>query len=423
MLDPRYIFENKDTVLQGVRNKNEKRANIEQICALYDKRRKSQQTLDKMNEKRNKISEEVNQRKKNKQEADDLIEESRKLGVRIKQVEEEMRKIDEELQQEVIWVPNLAASDVPVGPDASANKLIRTWGKAPEFDFAPKDHTELIKQMDIVDLERGARLGGSHMLLFKGLGAKLERALINFMLDLHTKQHGYVEVSVPYLSNRDSMFGTGQLPKLENDMYRLKDDDLFLIPTAEVPVTNIHRGEILESKKLPVYYVCYSACFRREAGAYGADTRGMMRIHQFDKVELVKLVKPESSFDELEKLLHNAETVLQQLELHYRIVLLSTGDMSFASAKTYDIEAWAPGLNRWLEVSSCSNFTDFQARRASIRFRDDDGRVKFVHTLNGSGLALPRTVIAILEQHQQRDGSVKVPAALRPYLDGMEALK
>lgn len=422
MLDPRYIFENRETVLQAVRNKNEKRANVELICELYDRRRKAQQTLDKMNEKRNKISEEVNRRKKNRQEADELIEESRKLGVQIKQVEEDLRRIEAELHEELIWVPNLPAPEVPVGPDASANRLVRTWGKAPEFDFAPKDHTELIRHLDIVDLERGAKLGGSHMLLFKGTGARLERALINFMLDLHTREHGYVEVSVPYLANRDSMFGTGQLPKLENDMYRLKDDDLFLIPTAEVPVTNIHRGEILESKRLPINYVCYSACFRREAGAYGADTRGMIRVHQFDKVELVKLVRPETSFEQLEKLLNDAETVLQKLGLHYRVMLLSTGDMSFASAKTYDIEAWAPGLNRWLEVSSCSNFTDFQARRANLRFRDEDGRVKFVHTLNGSGLALPRTVIAILEQYQRRDGSVTVPEALRPYF-GMEVLK
>jgi seryl-tRNA synthetase len=312
---------------------------------------------------------------------------------------------------------------VPVGEDAKANRTEKTWGERKALPFKAKPHWEIGKDLGILDEERAAKLSGSNFLLLMGAGAALERALISFMIDLHVRKHGYREVWPPVLVNRDSMIGTGQIPKLEDDMYRCEKDDLFLIPTAEVPVTNLHRGEILTAAQLPILYTGYTACFRREAGAYSKDTRGMQRIHQFDKVEMVQFTHPEKSWDALESLTRNAEEVLEALGLPYRRVLLSTGDMSFASAKTYDLEAWAPGVDKWLEVSSCSNFTDFQARRLDCRFRDADGKVKHVHTLNGSGLALPRTVIAILENCQQADGTVVIPEVLRSYMGGLDILK
>jgi seryl-tRNA synthetase len=304
---------------------------------------------------------------------------------------------------------------------------VRTWGKPRQFQSKPLTHIELAEHLDIIDFARAAKLTGSNFILYKKLGARLERALINFMLDLHTREHGYTEVFPPFLVNRASMTGTGQLPKLEEDMYRLKDDDLFLIPTAEVPVTNIFRDEVLDEASLPTYYTAYTACFRREAGSYGKDTKGLMRVHQFDKVELVKFVKPEGSYDELEKLVGNAETVLQRLGLPYRVVMLATQDLSFAASKCYDLEAYAPGMDKWLEVSSCSNFESFQARRANIKFRRTDPQsgkrsTEYVHTLNGSGVAMARTVIAILENYQQPDGSVIIPEVLRPYMDGKETI-
>ena len=300
---------------------------------------------------------------------------------------------------------------------------MRKWGKVPKFDFKPKGHIELGQNLDILDFSRSSKISGSGFCLFKGLGALLERALINFMLDLHTKEHGYKEIFPPFLVNRASMTGTGQLPKLEEDMYKLKDDDLFLIPTAEVPVTNIHRDEVLPEENLPVYYTAYTACFRREAGSYGKDTKGLMRVHQFDKVELVKFVKPETSVDELEKLLKNAEEVLKRLELPYRVLMLSTGDISFAASKCYDIEAWAPGIQKNLEVSSCSNFTDFQARRANIKYRPKDKKkLDYVHTLNGSGIAMARTIVAVIENYQQKDGSILIPEVLRPYMGDRERI-
>jgi seryl-tRNA synthetase len=319
-------------------------------------------------------------------------------------------------------LPNIPHVSLPRG-DASCNKVVRSWGKPREFDFTPLAHTELAQRLDIIDFGRAAKITGSNFVLYKGWGAKLERALINFMLDLHTKKHGYSEISPPFLVNRASMTATGQLPKMEEDMYRLKDDDLFLIPTAEVPVTNILRGEVLSGEALPIYYAAYSACFRREAGSYGKDTRGLMRVHQFDKVELVKFVRPETSYDELEKLVANAEAVLQALELPYRVVMLATRDLSFAASKCYDLEAYAPGIDKWLEVSSCSNFEGFQARRANIKFKKQGGKeAEFVHTLNGSGVALARTVAALLENHQQKDGSVVIPEVLRPYCSEAERI-
>jgi seryl-tRNA synthetase len=322
----------------------------------------------------------------------------------------------------ILTVPNIPHQSIPRG-DASKKKTVRSWGSQREFDFKPVTHIELSQHLDIIDFGRAAKITGSNFVLYKGWGAKLERALINFMLDLHTKKHGYTEVFPPFLVNRQSMTGTGQLPKLEEDMYRLKDDDLFLVPTAEVPVTNIFRDEILQEEALPVYYTGYTACFRREAGSYGKDTKGLVRVHQFDKVELVKFVRPETSYEELEKLVNDAEEVLQLLGLPYRVAMLSTEDLSFAASKCYDLEAYAPGMDTWLEVSSCSNFESFQARRANIKFRrKDTKKTDFLHTLNGSGVALARTVIAILENYQQRDGSISIPEVLRPYFDGKERI-
>ena len=314
---------------------------------------------------------------------------------------------------------------MPVGAPEK-NKVVRQWapkGGMPKFNFSPKNHVELAESLDIIDFKRAAKLSGSHFVLFKRAGALLERALINFMLDVHTREHGYNEVFPPVLVNRESMTGTGQLPKMEEDMYKLKDDDLFLIPTAEVPVTNIHRDEILEEEDLPVRYVAYTTCFRREAGSYGKDTKGLVRVHQFDKVELVKFVKPEHSYDELEKLVANAEAIFQKLGLAYRVVLLASGDLSFAAAKCYDIEVYAAGLDKWLECSSCSNFEDFQARRANIRFKGKTTpKPALVHTLNGSGVALARTVVALLENYQTAEGDVVIPEVLRPYMGGLEKI-
>ncbi len=424
MLDVRFIVENAELVRKNALAKNEKRAKIDEVIALHDRRKKLQQGVDEARTKINAISREIGAAKKADSKADVSAKqaESRAVGDAIKNTETEMKAIEQELEGLLQWIPNVAKDDVPVGEDATSNRLIKT-GDRKTLDFKAKPHWEIGKDLGILDEERAAKLSGSNFLLLKGAGALLERALVNFMLDLHVRSHGYTEIWPPFLANRASMYGTGQIPKLEDDMYRLRDDELWLIPTAEVPVTNLHRGEILSHGQLPIYYTAYTACFRREAGAYSKDTRGMQRIHQFDKVEMVKLVHPEKSWDELESLTANAEEVLEKLGLSYRRVLLSTGDMSFASAKTYDLEAWAPGVDKWLEVSSCSNFTDFQARRLDARFRDQDGKVKHVHTLNGSGLALPRTVIAILENFQQPDGSVVIPEALRPYMHGLERLK
>jgi len=350
-----------------------------------------------------------------------LLQQAKVLSGQITLLEEKLGTVEKELTSLAARIPNIPHPGVPVGRDASANQVVRSWGKVFPRNFSVLPHWEIGERLQILDLPRGAKVAGSSFPAFRGQGARLVRALINFMLDLHTRA-GFQEVWVPALVNRESMFGTGQLPKLEDDMYRLKDDDLFLIPTAEVPVTNLHRNEIIPEEQLPIYYVAYTPCFRREAGAYGRDTRGLIRVHQFDKVELVKFVKPDSSYEELESLVAEAEKVLQSLELPYRVVLLCTGELSFAASKCYDIEVWAPGIERWLEVSSCSNFEAFQARRACIRYRTSKGSLDYVHTLNGSGIALPRTLIALLEHHQQPDGSIVIPAALRAYLDGQEKI-
>ncbi len=345
----------------------------------------------------------------------------KQLSEAVKTDEQRLKDLDAQIERELAYVPNIPHTTVPVG-DAKSNEIVRTVGKKPSLPGTPKTHLELAQPRGLLDFERAAKMTGSHFPLFIGKGARLERALIQWMLDVQTKERGYTEVAPPLLVNRSSMFATGQLPKFEEDMYRLKDDDLFLVPTAEVPLTNLHRDEILEAAQLPLRYTAYTPCFRREAGSYGKDTRGLVRVHQFDKVELVKFVKPETSYDELEQLVADAEEILKRLGLHYRVVGLATGDLSFAAAKCYDLEAWAPGLNQFLEVSSCSNFEAFQARRANIRYRTDGKKVAYVHTLNGSGVALARTMICLLETYQRADGRVDIPAVLRPYCDGESIL-
>ncbi|MDD5156138.1 MAG: serine--tRNA ligase [Candidatus Omnitrophica bacterium] len=417
MLDLKFIRENKDLVKQSLSDRNLK-LDLETFIKADESRRKALIELEELRAKKNKANDEISALLKQKKDAKSVISSMKEISAGIDKFEAELKESDVQLGKILLTIPNIPHPSIPRG-DAKNNKIVRSWGEPPKLTFKPATHIELAQSLDIIDFARASKITGSNFILYKGWGAKLERALINFMLDLHTKKHGYTEVFPPFLVNRASMTGTGQLPKLEDDMYRLKDDDLFLVPTAEVPLTNIFRDEILSEENLPVYYAAYTACFRREAGSYGKDTRGLMRVHQFDKVELVKFVRPETSYDELEKLVGNAETVLQLLGLPYRVVILATQDLSFSASKCYDLEAYAPGLDKWLEVSSCSNFEAFQARRANIKFRrKDTQKTDFVHTLNGSGVALARTVAAILENYQQPDGSIVIPEALRSYLDG-----
>lgn len=421
MLDLKFIRENLETVKKALAERN-LTLDLSGLSKLDEARRKYLTELESLRAQRNKANDEISLLLKEKKDAKAKISAMKEISGRIDELEGMIRQADKDINAIVMTIPNIPHESIPRG-DASCNKIVRSWGEPPRFAFKPVTHMELCQRLDIIDLPRATKITGSNFILYKGWGAKLERALINFMLDLHTKKHGYTEIFPPFLVNRASMTGTGQLPKLEEDMYRLKDDDLFLIPTAEVPVTNIFRDEVLEEENLPVYYTAYTACFRREAGSYGKDTKGLTRVHQFDKVEMVKFVRPQDSYDELEKLVGNAETVLQALGLPYRVVMLSTADLSFSASKCYDLEAYAAGVDKWLEVSSCSNFVDFQARRANIKYRrKDNKKLEFLHTLNGSGVALARTVIAILENYQQADGSVLIPEALRPYLDGKEKL-
>ena len=383
--------------------------------ALDSERRTNLAAAEQLKAERNAKSDEVGRLKKAKLPADELLAWLKTSGEVVKEFEAKLKPIDEALERLLLVVPNLPLADVPDG-DATANKVVRTWGTAPSFAWTPRPHWDLGAALGILDLPRGAKIAGSGFPVFLGMGSRLIRALANFMLDLHTREHGYLEVSPPYLVNRATLTGTGQLPKFEEDMYASPADDLFLVPTAEVPVTNLHRDEILESSDLPKKYTAWTPCFRREAGSAGKDTRGILRVHQFDKVELVQLVRPEESVAALEIITGHAEKVLQLLGLHYRVLALAAGDTGFASAKTYDLEVWAPGVGQWLEVSSSSCFTDFQARRANLRFRPETGaKPEFVHTLNASGLAFPRTLIALLETGQQGDGSVVLPEALAAY--------
>lgn len=422
MLDINFIRNNPDRVKQAIANKHENSTSVDHILELDTKYRSVIHACEQLKSKRNEKSKEVSELKKKGQDASSIIEETKKIGDDIKSMEEKLKDMESQINSLLLRIPNIPSADSPVGKDENDNILVRTWGHRKTFDFDPLPHWELGRILDILDLERSSKISGSGFILLKGPGSRLERALFSFMLDVHTRDHGYTELFPPFLVNRASMVGTGQLPKLEDDMYQTSVDDLFLVPTAEVPVTNIHRNEILSYKDLPIYYTAYTPCFRREAGSYGKDTRGIIRVHQFNKVELVKLVKPETSYNELESLLNNAEKILQLLGLEYRVAQLCTGDMSFAAAKCYDIEVWAPGLSKFLEVSSCSNFESFQARRINVRFRDENGKLQFPHTLNGSGLALPRTVIAILETYQQKDGSITIPDVLQPYMGGIKVI-
>jgi seryl-tRNA synthetase len=420
MLDLKRIRESTDEVRRGLAAKRSGAA-LDTLLELDRRRRQVVTDVEALKNRRNVVSKEIGQIRKAGGDASAIMAEMREAGDRIAAADAEIARMDEELSGLLLTLPNVPHASVQPGEDATGNLVVRTHGEPRAFDFEPRPHWDVGARLGILDFERGAKLAGAGFPLLIGAGARLERALISFMLDLHTREHGYTEVAPPFVVNTASMTGTGQLPKMREDMYHVPSDDLWLIPTAEVPVTNIYREEII-ARPLPIYLTAYTPCFRREAGAAGRETRGMIRVHQFDKVEMVKFVAPETSYDELETLVANAETVLKRLGLPYRVLQLCTGDLSFAAAKCYDLELWAPGQNGWLEVSSCSNFEDFQARRANIRYRRPDGKAAFVHTLNGSGVALARLVVALLENGQQADGSVVIPEALRPYLGGLERL-
>jgi len=418
MLDIKFIRENPEIVKKGIQNKNEKDT-VDQILKLDEKRRSFITQVEDLKAQRNTVSQQIGQIKKSGGNATEQINEMKRVGDMIADLDTQLGEVEEKLHQLLIWVPNLPHESVPVGKTAEDNVEVRQWlpdGFTFETEEKILDHIELGKKLNILDFERGAKITGSGFPVYVGKGAQLERALINFMLDFHINDHGYTEVIPPLLVNRESMFGTGQLPKLEDDMYLAEKDDLFAIPTAEVPITNLHRNEIIDEDKLPINYVGYTACFRREAGSYGKESKGFLRVHQFNKVEMVKLVKPETSYDELEKITNDAEDILKALKIPYRILMLCSGDLSFAAAKCYDIETWSPAENKWLEASSCSNFENFQARRANIRYRKSENKkLDFLHTLNGSGLATSRLMVSILENYQTPEGKVIVPEVLQKY--------
>jgi len=420
MLDARFVRENIGAVEEAL-NKRSFEFPLSHFLAIDEKRMALLREAEELRNKRNVVSEEIGRLKRDKAEVSAQLGEMKGVSVSIKALDEKLREVEDEARDLLLTIPNIPDASVPVGRDETENIEISKWGNIREFDFEPLNHWDIAATLDIIDFDRASKIAGSRFALMKGAGARLERSLMNFMLDTHSAK-GYTEVFPPVLVNRESMTGTGQLPKFEEELFRIADPELYLIPTAEVPVTNIHRDEILQDADLPVFYTAYTPCFRREAGSYGKDTRGLIRQHQFNKVELVKFVKPEDSYAELEKLTNDAEDILKRLGLPYRVITLCTGDMSFASAKTYDIEVWLPGQNKYREISSCSNFGDFQARRAGIRFRREGKKgTEFVHTLNGSGLAIGRTLVAILENYQQKDGSVIVPEALRQYM-GMDKI-
>lgn len=423
MLDIKRIRSNPEEVKKALKKRHGDFP-IDKVLELDEKRRKILKEVEEMKAKQNQVSKEIPRLKKEGKDADHIFAEMRSLSEKIKDLDGEVKAIDEELKNTLLQIPNTPHESVVEGKDDSENVEIRRVGQPRKFDFEPKAHWDIGTDLGILDFERATKITGSRFSLFKGLGARLERAIIQFMLDLHTEEHNYLEIFPPFMVNRDSMIGTGQLPKFEEDMFHLPSKDYFLVPTAEVPLTNLLRDEIIDEKDLPIYYTAYTPCFRQEAGAAGRDTRGLIRNHQFDKVELVKLSRPEDSYEELETLTQNAEEVLKRLGLPYRVVMLCSGDLGFSSAKTYDIEVWMPSYNRYVEISSCSNFEDFQARRANLRYRrEDNGKVEFLHTLNGSGLAVGRTFAAILENYQQEDGSVIVPEVLRPYMGNIEVIK
>ena len=415
MLDLKFVRSNPE-VVQKALEKRGSNLSLSDFLASEEKRRKLLFEVEQLKSQRNIVSEDIAKLKKSGQNAEDMILEMRNVSQQIKAMDDQVRELDEEITKIILNIPNIPHESVPAGLSEEDNEEVRKWGEIKTYDFEPKAHWDIGENLNILDFERGSKVTGARFTFYKGLGARLERSLINLMLDLHTQEHGYTEIFPPFMVNRESMTGTGQLPKFEEDAFKIMGTDYFLIPTAEVPVTNLYRDEILGGENLPIYHCAYSACFRAEAGAHGRDTRGLIRQHQFNKVELVKFANPENSYDELEKLVGNAEKVLQLLELPYRVVNLCAGDLGFSSAKTYDIEVWLPSFNTYREISSCSNFEGYQARRANIRFRPKEGKINFVHTLNGSGLAIGRTVAAILENYQQADGSVIIPEVLRPYM-------
>ncbi len=418
MIDIKLIRENPDLVKKGLENKNDK-SSIDEILSLDIERREKLQLVEELKAKRNSASQQIGKLKQAGESTDAIMAEMKQVSDDIKKLDDEVREVNEKLQSLLSWLPNLPHETTPIGKSADDNVETKIW-KPEDFDFESDfkrlDHVELGKKLGILDFERGAKISGSGFPVYVGKGATLERALINFMLDSHIQKHGYKEIFPPFLANADSMYGTGQLPKMQEDMYYAERDDLYLVPTSEVPVTNLHRNEILSEEELPIQYVAYSACFRREAGSYGKDSKGFLRVHQFNKVEMVKLVEPESSFDELEKIVSDAEDILVELKIPYRLLLLCSGDLSFAASKCYDIETWSPAEDKWLEASSCSNFEDFQARRANIRFRKkDEKKPVFLHTLNGSGLATSRLMVSILENYQTPEGKIIVPKVLQKY--------
>ncbi|MFC7440183.1 serine--tRNA ligase [Laceyella putida] len=424
MLDIKLLRSQLEDVKQRLETRGGDLTSLNAFVDLDQRRRELIQQTEQLKNQRNVVSKEIAEKKKRKEDAEAQILEMRRVGDEIKRLDEELRQLDEQMEGLLLTLPNVPHESVPVGASEEENVVVRAWGGIRETGFEVKPHWEIAEQLDILDFERAAKVTGSRFVFYKGWGARLERALINFMLDLHTAEHGYTEVIPPYIVNRQAMTGTGQLPKFEEDAFKLADNqDYFLIPTAEVPVTNYHAGEILPGEDLPKYYTAFTGCFRSEAGSAGRDTRGLIRLHQFNKVEMIKVVHPEASYDELEKMVANAERVLQLLELPYRVSALCTGDLGFSATKTYDLEVWMPSNGQYREISSCSNCGDFQARRANIRFRRDaKAKPEFVHTLNGSGLAVGRTVAAILENHQQADGTIRIPQALQPYMGGLEKI-
>ncbi|MDQ6595354.1 serine--tRNA ligase [Bacillus salipaludis] len=424
MLDIKLLRANFTEVKEKLQHRGEDLTDLGKFEELDQKRRDLIVESEQLKSKRNEVSQQVAVLKREKQDADHLIKEMREVGDRIKTLDDELRGVEEILEMLLLSIPNIPHESVPVGETEDDNVEIRQWGNVRDFTFEPKPHWDIADHLGILDFERAGKVTGSRFVFYKGLGARLERALMNFMLDLHVDEHGYKEILPPYMVNRTSMTGTGQLPKFAEDAFLIESEDYFLIPTAEVPVTNLHRDEILSGEELPIRYAAYSACFRSEAGSAGRDTRGLIRQHQFNKVELVKFVKPEDSYHELEKLTNDAEKVLQLLELPYRVLSMCTGDLGFTAAKKYDIEVWIPSYGTFREISSCSNFEAFQARRANIRFRrDPKAKPEHIHTLNGSGLAIGRTVAAILENYQQEDGSVVIPKVLQPYMGSRSVIK
>ncbi|MEW6662567.1 MAG: serine--tRNA ligase [Bacillota bacterium] len=423
MLDLKFVRANPEIVAEGLKKRGAQ-VSLAEFLALDEKWRRQLAEVEQLKNRRNTVSEEIALMKTAGKDASAQIADMREVSQKIKEMDESLKELEAEIEQALLTLPNLPHASVPVGQDSVDNPVMRIWREPPKFGFDPRPHWEVAEALDILDFERGSKVTGARFTFYKGLGARLERALINFMLDLHTGQHGYTEIIPPFMVNRESMIGTGQLPKFEEDMFKVEKTDYYLIPTAEVPVTNMFRQEVLEAETLPIYLTAYSACFRAEAGAAGRDTRGLIRQHQFNKVELVKFATPETSYDELEKLTADAEKVLQLLELPYRVVVLCTGDLGFSAAKTYDLEVWLPSFNAYKEISSCSNFEDFQARRAGIRYRPaPKAKPQYVHTLNGSGVAIGRTVSAILENFQQEDGSVRIPEVLRSYMGGVEYIR